>query len=115
MDALEEAVEYLRADQKRAEETWTYREVLSALLSHLQDLITAGDSRQEATTISRGLENCLHITRLCSERDSSLVGVANSLEQLIFRITAARTIRTETVEEALETLALEIDLCMSRE
>lgn len=112
---MEDLIEQARAYERRAEQTWTYREVLLQLLPHLENVAKAGDSKREAGAIRSALEACFPLTRACSKRDPSMEGVATGVERLIRAINKTDNLRTEPVEEALETLILEINLCISRE
>jgi hypothetical protein len=115
MNSIDAAIQFLKAEHKHAKETWTYEELLAFLLPRLQTIIDAGGSRREAEAVIPKLQYCLEIARPCSERDHSLVGVADNLQRLLSRVIVTKNLKSESVAEALEALAMEIEFCLSRD
>jgi len=60
------------------------------------------------------LAYCLKLTKAVSQRDESLEAVTNSVEHLIRCINAMNDLTSSNVQDAVETVALDVQFCISQ-
>jgi hypothetical protein len=114
MNALEQIIRQIRNSEKTAERTWTYREVCAQLLDVLKEITGSSNSVEDAEAARIRLVNFLRVARASLERDTSLIGVVNSVERLIMRIDACEDLTASAVQDAVEVVVLEIGFTVSQ-
>jgi hypothetical protein len=110
---LRDTLRWVRAHEKNAERTWTYREVGVEAMVVLEQIVMSGDLRQDMRDVQTRLEYCLQMARSVRERDDTLDGVVNSLAQLMRCINREDDLATGAVQEAVETVLLDVQFCIS--
>lgn len=111
----------LEAWAENAEQTWTYRDVCSDIITRLAGINTAEDTPQavEGTCIS--LSFCLRMARACYEREQAagevvtLGGVVEGLQHMLRCVEHERSLSADSVRDAIDVMILEISSTLSRD
>lgn len=110
---LRETIRWAHEYQKMAERTWTYREVGGQIMSALERVVASGGSEYEVRDTRNHLAYCLKLIKAVSQRDESLENVTNSVKHLIRCIDAMDDLTASSVQDAVETVALDVQFCIS--
>lgn len=113
MNGIQEAIAYFQGKEIEAIRTWTFADVLAHTIPHLEVILHAGDTAEEADIAIDRLQFCLRAANSCSQRDPSMTGVAKALQRLVWMIEVEGALKTPRVDAAFEDLTLEIQYCIS--